>query len=600
MATSGSFYTSGYSDTNAPDCYLVSWELTSQSITGNYSDIKYSVVGSGGKNEYWYTNVKEKYVTVNGSTKSNSTLQETYNGTVAFSGTARIYHNNDGKKSFTISAGGAFYYYGAYNSTGTGTWDLPQIARATTPSLSATSVTMGNTMRITLIPADSSFKHKLRYEFGNLVSQVSGLTSGTDYTSQGTTYHDFTPPTSLGAQIPSATSGTCKLICYTYTSSGTHIGTVALNITINVPSYTPTISSIGLTGNNLLSGVYVQGKSTVTVTTNATTLYGASIKSYSGTLDGKTYSGQSFTSSVLGSGTKAASITVKDTRGKTATLTSANITVYAYAKPNITEFSVARQSDGTTVIATVKGTVAPVNSKNAKNISVTLNGVTNIITSSAYTINATTVFTDISTDNTFTAKAKIADSYTYDEQTAELPTVAVTTDYYKDGTGIAFGKVAESGSLFECAWPAKFNKGATLGTALPVTSGGTGATTAAAARTALGVITPADYVIQTGTSGTWNFVKWNGGRIELWGERSISFPAGTMVSSIYRSIVTIDLSSLLTNIISGTCAAQNNSMIPVVCRHGTTKSTAEIIILTSKAFEAFTLTCPIYILGTWK
>ena len=118
MATSGSFYTSDWGGEDSPHGYLVSWELTGQNIAGNYSDIKYSVVGYGGKNEYWWVYVKEKYVTVNGTTQSSATIQTTFNGTVAFSGTARIYHTNDGKKSFTISAGGAFHSYGTYNSTG--------------------------------------------------------------------------------------------------------------------------------------------------------------------------------------------------------------------------------------------------------------------------------------------------------------------------------------------------------------------------------------------------------------------------------------------------------------------------------------------------
>lgn len=600
--TKGSFYTSGWSDPNSPDCYYVSWELVSQNIAGNYSDIKWSVVGAGGKNEYWWTSVNARYVSVNGAGQSVSTSQETYNGTVAFSGTTRINHNNDGKKTFTIVAKGLFYIAsGDYNSTGSGTWELPQIARATTPSLAATTVTMGSTMRITLTPADSSFKHKLRYEFGSLVSQVNGLTSGVDFTSQGTTYHDFTPPTSLGSEIPNANSGTCKLICYTYKSDGTHIGTITQNITINVPSYTPTISSLLLTGVNQLSSAYVAGKSSVKVVSAASSSYGASIVSYSATVDGKTYTGSSFTSSPLSAGTKSVVLTVTDSRGRTASKTSSSITVYAYSPPVITEFKLERQSNGTTVIATVKGTVASVNSKNAKNVTVKLNGVTQSITASSYTINGTTTFTGIPTDITFAATATITDSFGNTTKTAMLSTVKVTTDFYKDGTGIAFGKVAESSNLFECDWPTKFNKSVTLSTALPIASGGTGATTAANARTALGVVTPADYIIQTGKISTWDYAKWNNGRIELWSDRSITFPASTdMTSGIYRSIVSIDMSSALVKVLSGTCAAQNNSLKPEVVRHGSTPTTAEVVILATKSFSSFTLTCPLYIIGLWK
>lgn len=599
--TKGSFYTSGWSDANSPDSYYVSWELTGQSISGNYSDIKWSVVGAGGKNEYWWTNVHKRYVTVNGTTQSSTTQQETYNGTVAFSGTSRINHNADGTKSFTISAGGAFYIDGDYNSTGSGTWELPQIARATTPTLSATSVTMGTAINITLTPADSSFKHKLRYEFGALVSQTSGIPIGADFTSAGKVTTTFTPPTSLGSQIPTANSGTCKLICYTYKSDGTHIGTVTQNITLSVPSYTPTISAVTLTGVNQLSGQYVEGKSSVTVTATATTLYGATITGYSTVVDGKTYTGNGFTSSVLGSGSKTATVTVTDSRGKTVSKASSSFTVYAYANPVITEFTLVRQSTATTVIATVKGTVSSVNSKNAKTVKVTLNGVTQEITSSSYTINGTTTFTNVSTEQTFTAKATITDSYTTATKEAMVSTAKVTMDFYKDGTGIAFGKVAESSNKFECDWSAKFNKDVSLANALPIASGGTGAKTAADARTALGVVTPADYIIQTGTSSDWTYVKWNGGRIEMWADKSLTFPTSTdMTAGIYRSIVSLDLSSLLTKILSGTCAVQNNSLHPIVVRNSSKVATAEVMILTTKSFSSFTLTCPLYVIGLWK
>lgn len=111
----------------------------------------------------------------------------------------------------------------------------------------------------------------------------------------------------------------------------------------------------------------------------------------------------------------------------------------------------------------------------------------------------------------------------------------------------------------------------------------------------------ADFVIDQGTSGGWEYTKWNSGKIELYADRSLSFPAGSLqTTNLYRSIVSIDLKSLLTNVISGTCAIQTNGMVPQVCRHGSTKTTAEIVIVTSRTFDAFTITAPIYIVGKWK
>ena len=459
---SGSFSTTGYSDAYSPDYYVFSWSLSSQSIVDNTSTITWSVVAAGGSTSGYYNTVRERYVTVYGATKSASDAQVTYNGTTPFSGTTVIKHDSSGKGSFSASCGGAFEYGGSYNSTGSGSWDLPTIARATTPTLAATSITMGSAVNITLTPANSTFKHKLRYDFGSITGNASGFSVGDAFTAQGTTTVTFTPPTSLGSQIPNNTSGTCKIICYTYTSSGTHIGTTSVNITLNIPSYTPTITGITLTGNSLLSSTYVKGKSTVTVAATVGTSYGAGTKSISTVIDGKTYSGLPFTTSVLSSGSKSAQITFVDTRDKSVTVTSSAITIYDYAIPNITEFTLSRGSDGTTVTATIKGSIASINSKNAKTIKVTLNGVTNTVTSSSYTISATSTFTNISTDQTFTGKVVFTDSYTSVERTAALPTIAVTMDFYKDGKGIAMGKVAETSDLLDVAWSQRVRKNLTV------------------------------------------------------------------------------------------------------------------------------------------
>lgn len=449
---SGSFRTYGYSDSGWPDHYVFSWSLSSQSIVNNTSTITWSLKAAGGDNGERFTIVKEKYVTVNGSTQTNTAVTNTYNGTVAFSGTTTIKHANNGKGSFSASAGGAFYYYGSYNSTGSGSWDLPTIPRATTPTFSASSVTMGSAVTISLAPADTSFKHKLTYAFGSLSGQTSGLSIGSNFTGSGTVSVTFTPPTSLGAQIPNANSGTCTITCYTYNSGGTHIGTTTKTLTLNVPSYTPTISNIALAGVNLLSSTYVQARSSVKVTITASSSYGATIKSYSTVLDGKTYSAQSFTSSALTTGSKTAKVTVTDSRGKTVTKDSSAITVYAYSIPYVTTFTLARQSNGTTVVATLKGGFASVNNKNAKTIKVTLNGVTNTVTASAYTFDTTTTFTGVSTDQTFTATLTLTDSYTTVTATSVLPTVAVTMDFHKDGDGIAMGKVSETRNLLDISW----------------------------------------------------------------------------------------------------------------------------------------------------
>ena len=647
-------------------------KYTSQDIAGNKSNVSYkSTLYVDGGGTYFYTgNYTTKTLSGTGATAVSYDAQGNYylGETTLCEITGTVSHGSAGDASVSITAGWVSTPWGI-NGSLSGTATLPTIARATTPTLSATSVTMGGSVTITLNPANSTFKHKLRYDFVNATGQASGMSIGSEFSAAGNTTVTFTPPTSLSSQIPNANSANCSVICYTYLSNGTHVGTKTVNLTLSVPSYNPSISSIALTGNNLLSSTYVQGKSTVTAKITASTSYNATISSYSSVIDGKTYTGATFTTSALSNGSKTVVTTIKDSRGKTATLTSSAITVYAYSVPSITKFTLERQSDGTTVLATVTGSVAAINNKNAKTITVTLNGVTQTITSSSYTISGTTTFTGVSTDSTFTGIAKITDSYTSATKDFVLPTVAVTMDFYKDGKGVAFGKVAETTELLDIAWSERVRKNLTVdgtqtvtgnatmsgaltvkGTAkveksLEVSSSTFGATTinrndsenAAAIKFvntngSLGYIgmtqTPdtglrrwkgdssgayfvldtgnltnyiKDYVIEQGTSSGWEYTKWNNGKIELYGDKSLSFPAGSLqTTNLYRSIVSLDLKSLLTNILSGTCAIQTNGMVPQVCRHGTTKTTAEIVIVTSRTFDAFTVTAPIYIIGKWK
>ena len=617
-------------------------------------------------------------------------------GTLLGEGSVNVDATDGNAKNITLSCYYAFNdtaasYTPAYGTSRTVsvTATLAAIPRATTPTISASPYTMGTALTITLAPPNSTFKHKLDYAFGSLTGQTSGLSTGTNFTAQGNTTVTFTPPTSLGSQIPNATSGTCTIYCYTYTSSGTHIGTKSLSITLNVPSYTPAISSVTLTGNNLLSGEYVQGKSTVTGNATLTTSYGAGVKSVSIEVDGKTYTELPFTSSVLSNGSKTVKITFTDTRSKSTTYTSSAFTVQAYSAPAISNFTLERQSNGTTVIATVTGSVAAVNNKNTKTITVTLNGVTNTITSSSYTINGTTTFTNVPTDDTLTGTAKIADYYTDAKKDAVLPTVAVTMDFYKDGDGVAFGKVAEEGNLLDVAWRIKNNSVASLigglGTSIPSNSNLNSTTfinpgnyvcpSNAIAQTVTNsptknafkmcvhnvtnsyadasnqwtylvreitnyqgerwvqdvnkdtgswvfsawrlMITSSnvggyigdyikpyikDYITEQGTySDGWEYIKWANGRIELWADKSITFPEPTnMGNYLWRSIYSLDMSSKLKSIISGTCCVQYSGMLPTFSRHSTTLTMGEVVVATSKSFTSFTTVVPIYIIGKWK
>ena len=117
----------------------------------------------------------------------------------------------------------------------------------------------------------------------------------------------------------------------------------------------------------------------------------------------------------------------------------------------------------------------------------------------------------------------------------------------------------------------------------------------------LGTHNVADYVIEKGTKGIWTYVKWNDGRIEMWGDRDSSFPAGTSIGNgQYRSVLQLNLSAYMKKLIDGKCLYQNTGMIPQITRHGTNLNWAEIIIVRPATIAAFSAKLPLHFTGLWK
>ena len=75
---------------------------------------------------------------------------------------------------------------------------------------------------------------------------------------------------------------------------------------------------------------------------------------------------------------------------------------------------------------------------------------------------------------------RLQDYFYYVEQAVSIGTKGVIMDFLADGTGIAFGEVAETSGYAEFGWPLKLSE------PLDIESGGTGASTAAGAIAALG------------------------------------------------------------------------------------------------------------------
>lgn len=449
------------------DTLKFTWAQVSQSIANNTTKISWVlqlIAGSSGRISS--TASKDWSVTVNGSTYSGTnTVGVANNATKTLaSGSTTITHNADGTKSFSYSFSQEFgiTFSGSTigTKTGSGTGTLNTIPRATTPTVSSSSVNMGSAVTISTPRASSSFTHDLAYAF-------AGSSYTTIATGVGTSYSWTVPD--LASKIPNTTSGTVTIRCITKNGSTT-VGTKTVLLTAKVPaSVVPTISSVSLTeataGISAQFGVFVKSKSTVKATITAAGAKGSTIKSYSSTLQGKTYTGSSWTSSTLtSSGTLSIVTTVTDSRGRTAKRTT-SLSVTDYTAPKVSTLNAWRigadgpQEDGTLLRLTWAYSVASVGSKNTASAVIqykrtTATEWTQLTTRTALTSSETVDFTEpeFSTDYQYDIRLTVTDWFgASTSYMTTLPTGAVIMDFLASGKGLAVGKVAEREG-FEVGW----------------------------------------------------------------------------------------------------------------------------------------------------
>lgn len=231
------------------------------------------------------------------------------------------------------------------------------------PTVSSSSVNLGSAVTIYTNRQSTATTHTLLYSFGS--------TSGTIASNVGASV-SWTPPLSLASQIPSATSGICTITCQSY-NGGTLTGTRTCTVTLNVPStVVPSISSVTVedTNTTVVSRIaaFVKGLSTLSVAITAAGVYGSTISSYRTSLDGVNYTAASFTATkkLSAAGDMTMTVTVTDSRGRTATYTT-TFNVLDYSPPSITAFSAERcNSDGSA--AQLDGTKARYSFAGSRNV----------------------------------------------------------------------------------------------------------------------------------------------------------------------------------------------------------------------------------------
>ena len=448
MGTSSTFSTS-----NSHVKYNITINQNSQNVSNNYSNVSVYVRFWRDNSGYTTYGSGTCYCKINGTTYSatvSPSQKITDSGINLFSKTLDIYHNNDGTKTLTCSAWISMdtplsSSEQSYSQT------LSTIPRASKPTLSSSSVTMGNSVTVSTNRASSSFTHSLYYQIGSGGWNTIGTGIGTS--------KSWTVPLSLANSTPNSTSLSVKLWLETYNGS-TYIGANSVSLTANVPSsVVPTINSINLSeavsGIYAQFGAYVQGKSKISGSISASGSYSSTIKSYSISINGASYTSSSFTTGFLTtSGSNTCLITVKDSRGRTKSQ-SVTFNVVAYANPAINSFSVSRcdqdgtpNDEGNCAKCVVSASISSVNNGNTKSFQIKYKKISETewsifdLDNTNYTLNTTQIIQGIDTESEYNFKMVATDFFSFAEYSHNLSTAYTLVDYNQSGKGIAIGKVS--------------------------------------------------------------------------------------------------------------------------------------------------------------
>lgn len=469
MATiSGSSYIQRYTDVGCNFSLTVTADT--QSIAENYTNVKYSYscthTGTGWSGTA-RPNAGYLQVAINGSTVVNVAAPlntSSYNdgaNIASGGGTVKVYHNGDGTKTFSYSISMVTgtdqnnYQCVWVASSNSGSMSLNTIPRATQPSMSASSVTMGNAITINTPRAASAFTHSLWY-------QVNGG-KWQDIASGVTTSHSWTVPVGLASSVPNGTSISVTVICRTFNGS-TNLGDKTTSFTANVPSsVVPSMGNPTATrvDNGVPSswGVYVKGYSKVTIAiTSASGSYGSTIKSYSISGPNLSSTSSSATSGVLGSaGTNTYTCTITDSRGRTASKT-VSISVVDYSTPSISVSASRCNSDGTVsssgtyVSFTAYATYASVSGKNGTLGLASCNGVS---TNDFYSGVTKILAANCAINTSYTLTVSVTDTLgSSASASVTIPTASRIMNVRANKSGIAFGKFAESDNTFDVGYNA--------------------------------------------------------------------------------------------------------------------------------------------------
>lgn len=401
---------------------------------------------------------------------SGSPSMTSYNSTIMLiDETITVGHNADGTKSFGLSA--SFSGSGGWSpgtlSIGGNSFTLTTIPRSS--SVSVGTGTIGSLITINISRQSSSFKHTVRYAWGNKSGTIA---SNVD------TSTTWTIPLDFANDIPNSATGVGTIYVDTY-SGGTRTGTQSATLTASVPaSMKPTFTGISLSDSNTAAqnvvpnaNVFIQVISNIKVAFNgASGSYGSNITGYRAEIVGKNQT-TNVNGGTLGimnySGAVTVRASVSDSRGRWSDTRDVSVTVLEYFAPALS-FSIARTgATSSTLTVTRNAKIAPLTVSGSQKNVMTLSFKVARLGTNTYTSDAGAAagsWTSISSlinsqanlagnylaNQSWVVIGTLEDKFTRTEFAVNVATESVVMSYGKDRIG--FGKIAEKPNAVDSAW----------------------------------------------------------------------------------------------------------------------------------------------------
>lgn len=325
--------------------------------------------------------------------------------------------------------------------------------------------------------SSSSVYHKARLTCG---------THTTAWTAPFAANGTVTLPKSCLSELPNSAEMNATLTVFAYSSAActTQIG-AAMTKTVRVraaDSVVPTLSVSCAPVNTVAAvnawGVYLKGYSKAAVTVTAAAGTGAALTKCEFNALGyrKTENTASpsyaFTTPVLGeSGTHSVSVTLTDTRGRTATQ-SLSVSIENYAYPRITSAEAVRclsdgtdDEDGTYLKLTASESLYSVGGRNSATLTCSWRAGSGSFGAARALVpgQALIVSAALSSTQSYTVRFTVRDALSNsDYRDVLLPTAAVCFNAREGGMGAAFGKYAESDGYLELGWGLRLGNSAQI------------------------------------------------------------------------------------------------------------------------------------------